>query len=239
VIARPPRLFVTGTDTGVGKTAVTSALVTAWRRRGRRVAAMKPIETGCRRDGNQLVPDDGTRLARAAGGLDLGDVCPIRFELPASPAAAAGAVGASIDLAIIDRALARLSDGAEAVIVEGAGGLLVPIDGATTMADLALRVGARLLVVARSSLGTINHTLLTVESARARGLHVLGIVLNQVAPVRGPEESSTPATIATMAALPVLGTLPHYSTGISDDALADLAELSLDTEALWRSLFPG
>ena len=168
-------VFVTGTDTGVGKTVVSCALVRALLDAGVDTAAMKPIETGVDERG----PLDAQALRTAAGDADsLDDVCPLRFAMPAAPNVAARAEGRTIDLSVIDAAFARLGSRHAATVVEGAGGLLVPIDAQTTMADLARRLRLPVVVVARAALGTINHTLLTLEAARARGLDVVGVVVS-------------------------------------------------------------
>jgi dethiobiotin synthetase len=168
-------VFVTGTDTGVGKTVVACALVRALRVRGIDVGAMKPIETGVGPGG----PADAIALRAAAGERDpLADVCPQSFELAAAPEVAARAHGRAVDLAAIDAAWARLRARREFLVVEGAGGLLVPIAAQFSMADLAARLALPLLVVARAALGTINHTRLTLAAARVRGLRVAGVVIS-------------------------------------------------------------
>jgi dethiobiotin synthetase len=234
---RPPTLFVTGTDTGVGKTTVSAALLAAWRRSGRRVAPLKPIETGCDGVPPDLVPADALRLAAAAGLADtpVDVLCPNRYALPASPEAASRAEGRPVDLDAIDRAHARLAAGADLVLVEGAGGLLVPIAPGVLMADLAARLGATLLLVARASLGTINHTLLTVEAARRRGLAVAGVILNRTASLPGPDEPTNAEAIARHGGVEVLGTLPHLP-GEPADALATAATAHLDLDLLWERL---
>ncbi len=174
-----PGFFVTGTDTGVGKTVASCGLVRALRAEGIDAGAMKPIETGVGADG----PQDAQALRRAAGDLDpLADVCPIQLPLPAAPSVAAADAGSAIELEPIEDAFARIAARRAAVVVEGAGGLLVPIrDGLQgqgfDMADLAARLGLPLIVVARAALGTINHTLLTLEAAASRGLEVAGVVI--------------------------------------------------------------
>ncbi|MSP61503.1 MAG: dethiobiotin synthase [Myxococcales bacterium] len=232
------RLFVTGTDTGVGKTRVACGLIAAWRNAGRRVAPFKPIETGCllsERDG--LLPADGARLLRAAGdSLDLDLVSPIRFGLPASPAAAAAHAGRSIDLALLDRAAATLAAHADLLLIEGAGGLLVPVAPGVLMADLAARFASSILIVARSSLGTINHTLLTLEAARLRGLPVVGVILNQLTAGRGPDEDSNAAMIGSLGSVPVFGTLPHLPGDPDLEVLGGAASEHLDLAALWRCI---
>lgn len=204
-------LFVTATDTGVGKTWVACALARAAVRRGLRVAVMKPCETG---DG-----DDGARLLDAAGrALDPELARPYRFHLPASPEVAARAEGAVVDPTRIADACARLTRDADFTLVEGAGGLLVPLAPGVLMADLAARLGLPLLVVARASLGTVNHTLLTLEAARARALAVAGVVLSRAVDSTGPEEPTNPDAIATWGRVPILGVFPH---GRDADAVAD------------------
>jgi dethiobiotin synthetase len=166
-------LFVTGTDTGVGKTVVACALIRALRAAGVDAGGMKPVETGVGEAG----PLDALALQAATGGADpLELVCPQRFALPAAPAVAAAAAGRAVDLASIRAAFDRLAARHDCVIAEGAGGLLVPIAKGFQMADLARELGLALLVVARSRLGTINHTLLTLEAARGRGLGMAGVV---------------------------------------------------------------
>jgi len=168
-------LFVTGTDTGVGKTVVACAILRALRGAGLDLAAMKPIETGVGAKG----PEDAQALRAAAGELDpLDDVCPLRFALPAAPNVAAAHEGRAIDLGLVRAAFSRLASRHRAVLVEGAGGLLAPTSDRATMADLAGELGLPVLIVARAALGTINHTRLSLEAARARRLEVLGVVVS-------------------------------------------------------------
>lgn len=167
--------FVTGTDTGVGKTVVACALVRALRGAGFDVGAMKPIETGVGEAG----PLDALALRAAAGNADpLDDVCPIQFSLPAAPNVAAAHQGKKIDLEEVHEAFHRLTARHAAVVVEGAGGILVPTVTGSTMADLARDLKLPLVIAARAALGTINHTLLTLEAARSRGLDVAGVVIS-------------------------------------------------------------
>ncbi len=167
--------FVTGTDTGVGKTVVACALVRGLRARGLDVGAMKPIETGVESAG----PLDALALREAAGGGDsLDDVCPQRFALPAAPTVAAAAERRRVDRDAIRAAFERLRARHDWLVVEGAGGLLVPAAEDFSMADLAREVGLPVLVVGRAALGTINHTLLTLEAVEERGLPLAGVVIS-------------------------------------------------------------
>jgi dethiobiotin synthetase len=171
-------LFITGTDTGVGKTVVSCALARGLREAGVDVGVMKPVETGVPASG----PEDARALIRAADskdGIDL--VCPLQFATPAAPEAAAAAEGRGTVTDFVPRirrAYSTLSDRHAFMLVEGAGGILVPFDEKTTMADVAKQLGLPVLIVARASLGTINHTQLTLEACETRGLDVLGVVLS-------------------------------------------------------------
>lgn len=168
-------LFVTGTDTGVGKTLVACCLVRALRGRGLDVGVLKPVETGVGEAG----PEDALALREAAQTDEpLEAVCPIRLPLPAAPLAAARDAGVSIDRETIRGAWRRLRQRHPWRVVEGAGGLLVPVAAGWSMADLASEWELPVLVVARARLGTINHTLLTVEAVERRSLDLAGVVIS-------------------------------------------------------------
>ena len=167
--------FVTGTDTGVGKTVVACALVRALRREGLSVGVMKPIETGVGHDG----PADALALRQAAGVDDpIECICPQRFALPAAPTVAAAAEDRDVDLDAVRSAFATLAARYPMLVVEGAGGLLVPAAKGTCMGDLAAELRLPLLIVSRAVLGTINHTLLTLEAAERRDLPLAGVVIS-------------------------------------------------------------
>lgn len=206
----PPGLFVTGTDTGVGKTVVACALAEQLRARGVDVGVMKPIETGVGSQG----PLDAIALAEAAGVRDAMDlICPIRLALPAAPAVAASAEGRELDLTAIRVAFDTLRARHECVIVEGAGGLLVPVSPTGTMAELARDLALPLLVVTRGRLGTVNHTLLTLEVAAGRGLPVAGVVLSH-GPI--PLSSADAANLSILRELlgaRLLGEIPPFDPG--------------------------
>jgi dethiobiotin synthetase len=171
------RLGVTGTDTGVGKTTVSRALIGAMRADGLRVAAMKPVETGVTRDDPA---SDARALAAAAGGMDaMRDVCPIALDEPLAPWMAARRANRAISVASLDASFERLAAGADAVLVEGAGGLLVPITLTDTYLSLFRRWSLAAIVVAANRLGAVNHTLLTVGALHRGAVAVLGVVLNE------------------------------------------------------------
>ncbi len=197
-------VFVTGTDTGVGKTVVAAALARSLMSAGMVVGAMKPAQTGVA-DG----ADDLSFLTASAG--MPAELTSVPFSLDASlaPEEAARLAGTSIELAAILEAFRKLRARAEVVVVEGAGGLLVPITPRETMAELARALGLPLVVVARPSLGTLNHTALTVEAARARGLQVLGVVLSRFPAAPTLAEATNPAGIERCCQLPLIGVVPE------------------------------
>lgn len=175
------RYFVTGTDTGVGKTYVTALLARRARELGLQVVALKPIETGVVGE----MGDDQQTLVDAAGGWQTGELRGIyQFRQPVAPRVAAEAVGVTIDVErIVEMVQTRTED---VVLVEGAGGWRVPITDTVDMAGLARACGMPVVVVARAGLGTINHSLLTIEAIERDGLSVAGLVLSQQ-PTDDPE----------------------------------------------------
>ena len=205
-------ILITGTDTNVGKTWVTCAIARALRARGRRVGVLKPVETGV-----TDAPEDAERLRLAAGDpAPLDDVCPYRFRAPLAPAVAAELEGVRVDLDRLVALIARRRTTVDILLIEGAGGLLVPIVGQATFLDLARRAGLPLLIVAANRLGTVNHTALTARVARTEGLSVIGFVLSQSAPVADESVVSNAATISDLTGLPCLGSLGHGASGPLD-----------------------
>ncbi len=187
--ARPPRgIFVTGTDTEVGKTFVAAALAAALGARGMDVGVMKPVASGCRRVRGKLVSGDAEALLAAAGCEDpLDDVNPVRYAAPLGPSVAARRERRPVNAKRITTAFKRLTTRHEFTIVEGIGGLAVPLSARLDVADLARRMGLPLLIVAADRLGVLNQVLLTLDYARRKGLDVLGVVLN--CPARGADAS--------------------------------------------------
>ncbi len=203
-------IFVTGTDTGVGKTVVSAALALTLKQSGNKVAIMKPVQTGTDLGGYLDIEFIQSVIET---NYQLDDVCPYRFSHPLAPLVAANLVGERIDLERIKSCYHKLASIHDTVIVEGAGGLLVPLTDNFLMSDLASNLGLSLIIVTRPSLGTLNHTLLTAESAKARGLKVMGIVINQFPSHPGLAERTNPELILRMAGAPILGILP-FDLGI-------------------------
>jgi dethiobiotin synthetase len=206
-------LFITGTDTGVGKTYVGALLARQLRAAGYSVGTYKPVASGCRQENGQIVADDALALWQAAGSPgDLQRVCPQRFLAPLAPHLAARAEGRTLDANLLRRGLDYWSERSDVVIVEGAGGLLSPLGEEEYVADLARDFGFPLLVVARNSLGAINQTLQTLVAAATfrQGLSVAGVILNAVE--QRPDDvslSSNLEEISRRAFAPVLGCVAH------------------------------
>ena len=207
-------IFVTGTDTGVGKTFVTCSLAALLRGLGYRIGVMKPVETGCVQRDGKLFPEDAARLKKASGSDEaLEKICPYRFAEPLAPSIAAERAGFSVD---IDRILAVYDESSsknDVTLVEGAGGLMVPLLPSFTYADFARVAKLPIIVVAANRLGAINHLLLTLEHALCKELSVLGYVLNC------PTDQSSLATetnrevLLNLTGVPCLAELPFIATG--------------------------
>jgi dethiobiotin synthetase len=219
-------LFVTGTDTGVGKTVVTSALAAALARRGRRVGVVKPAETGCRPEA-----EDATALAAAAGDpAPLADVCPYRLPDPLAPSLAAERAGVVIDVDALTALVRRRAETVDVLLVEGAGGLLVPLTRDASFADLARRLEAPVLVVVGSRLGAINHALLTLETLQARHLPIAGFVVNRLGTPDDLAVATNEPLLATLTRVPCVGVVPWMP-----DAPALLAALRAGGSAAARA----
>ncbi len=192
-----PGIFVTGTDTEVGKTVIAGGLAAAFRAAGRKVGVMKPVSSG---DSN-----DASFLARCAGvELDADLMNPVRLREPLCPLEAARLEGREIDLSRIVAAYRRLEDRFDVVVVEGVGGLMVPLTHDSLVADLIVRLDLPAIVVAAARLGTINHTLLTLRCAQEYGVDVIGIIVNRCVPEpEDPVEVSSLKSIAEFATDPV------------------------------------
>lgn len=194
-------IFVSGTDTGIGKTWVSCRLAEAWAARGLRVGVFKPAESGDGGDAKALI-----KAARSSLPLDL--VRPYAFRRPLAPAMAAALEGKRVSMAGLRRCYRQIEAESDRVLVEGAGGLLVPYAPGLDGAALAQRLGLPLLIVARAGLGTINHSLLTLEAARQRGLKVLAVILNGPHDAKDPSIRLNAEAIRSLGRVRVLGPLP-------------------------------
>lgn len=226
----PRGIFVTGTDTGVGKTIVAATLARLLRMNGVSVGVMKPVTSGCREEDGRLVSDDALLLCQAAEIPVSDDVAPYRLREALAPADAARVDGVRIDFSAIKESFARLASRYQYVIVEGAGGLMVPLSGGMLVADLARELELPLLVVARPGLGTINHTVLTCFAAQQMGLQVAGVIVNGMPEQPGLAEKGAPHQIGSLCGASVLGVWPQRNE-IDEIEMVDEMAAWLDGQA--------
>jgi len=210
-------IFITGTDTGVGKTYVAAGLIRAAKEKGLSVCPLKPVETGCGARKGKLVPEDAVRLMKVSGvdePLDL--INPYRLKKPLAPAVASEIEGVVIERKRIISSYTRMRRKYDVTIVEGAGGIMVPVRGNYLFLHLIRELHIPLVIVARAGLGTINHTLLTIAAAMSEKLNVLGVVINYaVKKSKGLPEKTNPAVIEKLGGVPLLGTVPYLKDSSS------------------------
>jgi dethiobiotin synthetase len=231
-------IFVAGTDTGIGKTLVTSALAAYCTLRKRMdVGVMKPFESGLSVHGKDLLPWDAITLKEAAGSHDdLSLVNPYAFEAPLAPETAAELEHVRVDLERLGRIYEQLASAHDILFVEEAGGILVPITRNFFYTDLIKRWQMPVLVVARLGLGTINHTLLTCRYLKNEGIRVIGVILNDLEGTNDLAARTNPDILERYLDVPLLGIFPHLRPapqGLPDrTVLADLVEKQIDTGLL-------
>ena len=207
-------LFITGTDTGVGKTFVAAGLARCLREQGIRPGVLKPVETGCSLRKGRRIPRDGAFLRHMAGATEpLDEIVPYRLAAPLAPQVAAEREGVRIRIDRIHRAFRRISSRYDCTLVEGAGGILVPVTRKYSMVHLIEQLRLPVLLVGRIGLGTLNHTLLTLYYLAQHGIAVAGIVLNDPDGRRDLAARSNPSTLEQWSAVPILGNIP-YGKGI-------------------------
>ncbi|MDA8430984.1 MAG: dethiobiotin synthase [Geobacteraceae bacterium] len=232
-------IFITGTDTGVGKTIVAATLARLLRMRGLNVGVMKPVTSGCREENGRLVSDDALLLCQAAGVACGADTTPYLLREPVAPAEAATQEGVRIDFARIRESFDRLSACHDFMIVEGSGGLMVPLAGGLLVADLVRQLELPLLVVARPNLGTINHTVLTCFAAQQMAVRVAGVIVNNYPITPDLAERSAVHHIGSLCGAPVLGVWPHrddLDEMEAVDGLADWLDGQSETDIVLREL---
>ncbi len=205
-------IFVTGTDTGIGKSWISSGIMSALQQQGQRVLGMKPIASGCEQTPEGLRNEDALLLQRQGSTpVDYATINPYAFAPPIAPHLAAARAGVHIDLERIADRYALLASQADAVVVEGAGGWLVPLNERATMADLAARLELEVVLVVGLRLGCINHALLTAESIRAHGCRLAGWVANTVE-LHMSELPQNVLSIQQRIDAPLLGLVPYQPT---------------------------
>jgi dethiobiotin synthetase len=228
-------VFVTATDTGVGKTVVTAGLVAAARARGIDAVPMKPTQTGCIRVHRRWIAPDLAFCHDMAGygppDAEMALACPFPFEPACSPHLAAALTGSRVSIDRIRYRFNRLRSQHDAVVVEGAGGVLVPINERDSMIDLMVALKTPILLVTRTTLGTLNHTLLTIDVIRRRGLKILGMVAvhHDARPI-GMIEQNNLETLRGIARIPILAQLPFCEA---------LARNTVTPEEFHRAILPA
>jgi dethiobiotin synthetase len=216
--------FVTGTDTGVGKTLVACALLHAFAARGFTALGMKPVATGAERGADGLVSDDVERLAAASKvSAPRGEINPYCFAPPIAPHIAAQQTGVRIELARIERAFRALAARAQVVVVEGIGGFRVPLGDGTDTAQLAVRLGLPVVLVVGVRLGCLNHALLTSDAIASHGLKLAGWVANHIDPQMAAASQNIEA-LAQRIAAPLLARI-EFAAGPDPQAIASAFKL--------------
>lgn len=229
--------FITGTDTGAGKTIIAGAFIKVLCHLGVKTGAMKPVESGCVREGEILIPSDGMFLKQMAQMQEpVTQVSPCCFESPLAPLAASELEKKSVSVTAIKKAFYSLYANYDALIVEGIGGLMVPLKTDYFVVDLAKEMGLPLVVVAKPGLGTINHVMLTVNYALKEGLQVAGIILNySLPPENSLAEETNPPLLKQICPVPLIGIFP-YLRNRDEDVIEKIAQKNLDLEVIKKYL---
>jgi dethiobiotin synthetase len=224
--------FVTATDTGVGKTAITASLAACMKKRGIDVGVMKPIATGIPQKSG-FRSSDVSFLVESSGVKDSEDmVNPIFLPLPVSPYDACKNLGLTINVDIIKEKFENLRKSHELVLVEGIGGILTPITESLFVADVIKMLGLETIIVTRSTLGTLNHTMLTVNACKQYGISIKGIIINCHDAKGGPEEKNAPSTIYELSKIPILGVVPFIKDYQKIEMMNESVEKNVDFNSL-------
>ena len=213
----PKAIFITGTDTGVGKTFFACRLAALLRDLGYRVGVMKPAESGCAEQEGKLVPEDAIRLKEASASQDpLDRICPYPLREALAPSVAAQRQGIILGIDRLMDVYDEISSSHDITLVEGAGGLMVPLLPSYTYADFARVLKLPVIVIAANRLGMINHLLLTLEHARCKGVSVLAYVLNRLESEPSLAAETNREALWTLTSVPCAGELPYVAG--SEDA---------------------
>ena len=236
-------IFVTGTDTGVGKTIVAAVIARLLRNRGISVGVMKPVTSGCVEVEERLVSEDAELLSWASS-VDRSDpdIAPYLLREALAPSVAAERDKVRIEFATIGAAFDRLAARHDFIIVEGAGGLMVPLAGGLLTADLINHLDLPIIVVARPDLGTINHTLLTTFSAKQLGIGVAGVIINNYPATPDSAAEYAPHLLGSLSGAPLLGVFPHVDGNDQHfmvETIVSLLEADPATAILLREIGVG
>lgn len=231
-------IFVTGTDTGIGKTVISSAISAFFSlRKQMNVGVMKPFECGLSKTDKDLLPWDAICLREASGSNDdLNTISPYTLEAPVAPEVAAMLEHVNIDISMVDKIYRSLAKSHDLLVIEGAGGVLVPIKENFFFADLIQKWNAPTLIVSRLGLGTINHTLLTNHLLKERGIKVIGVILNNTDGLGDLPAQTNPDILRKYLDVPVLGIFPHVKDllkgSVDRERMADILAKNINTDAL-------
>jgi dethiobiotin synthetase len=231
-------IFITGTDTGVGKTFVACGLAALLRESGYRVGVMKPAETGCAGDDGNWAPQDALALKAAAGcETPLAQICPYQFREPLAPSVAAEREGRRVDIDRLMDIYGEISAAHDITLVEGAGGLMVPLLPSYTFADFARVLKLPVIVVAANRLGVINHLTLTLEHASCKGLSVLGYILNRLSSENSLAADTNREVLSGLTGVQCLGELPFIGTAQAGNNFPlEVFELELNLNGIMPAL---
>ncbi len=233
-----PGLFITATDTDIGKTVTTCAIAVTLRRAGLKVGVCKPIATGCRLEREQLYNSDAEALAHFADcQVPLHVINPVRYHPPLAPAVAAEKADKPIDYQSISLALEYLDQHHDIILIEAIGGLMVPLDQKLTLADLARDIGYPLVVVTRPNLGTLNHTAMTCRLIRQASIPLAGIVINNYNPDDpDPSIADNPRWLSLQNDKPVLASIPHADNVAPEKASLPQSIVDAVATTDWKSI---
>lgn len=237
-LPKKPGLFITGTDTGVGKTLIAGAIAGILTGKGLNVGVFKPIATGCKYKWDGLISSDTEFLAWCANSnLSLSTITPLGYRTPAAPIISAAHDGCPIDLDKVSAAYKEICQNSDIVLVEGIGGVRVPLTDQFDLLDLAVEFALPAVIVARPNLGTINHTLMTIDCVRAAKLKIAGIIVNGYNGVESTlAEDTAPDVIAKCSGEEVLAVVPFDETAnIETPSLGEVILASI-ADCDWEKL---
>ena len=234
-------IFITGTDTGVGKTVFAASLAAYLCSIGYRIGVMKPAETGCQERDGKLIAEDAVHLKEASGCAEpLEKICPYRLPDPLAPSIAAERAGVKIDVDHLMTVYNEIRSKHDITLVEGAGGLMVPLLPSYTYADLANVLKLPVIVVAANKLGAINHLLLTLEHASCKGLSVLGYVLNRISNENSLAADTNREVLLGLTGVQCLGVLPFTETAQAGKTIPlDMFEAEFALRTIMPALLRG
>jgi dethiobiotin synthetase len=224
--------FITGTDTGVGKTTITAAIAALLRKRGIDVGVMKPIATGFTQKTGFKSKDAALLHYASQVADDEKTINPVFLPLSTSPYDASKILNMKIDTDIVFEKYEYLVKSHQIVLVEGIGGIMTPISKNFFVADMIKQMNLETIVVARSTLGTINHTVMTIAMCKEYNIPVTGLIINYFDEKGGPAEKNAPSTIHEITGLPILGIIPFVKDYEKFEVMVNVVEKNMDMESI-------